>query len=415
MIVIDDSPVKPPPARSTTRQRLAIVEHIEFSATTTSILKDILGTKEDSGDELGDNVDISLGPHRFREPSKASRIKSLPKKRPSSGDIDNQDPSELAKAKRKKPTKGDSGLDNPPGSPGKRKGNKLLAEERERRVEEKARKATEKEAEREAKRLEKEAKALEKQKEQELATVNKLKTSKKDSVREMIVDISSSFAETPGGIQLRRFLETQECESTIDWAPSMPNVIKWRRKVTSKWDDDLGYFVPILQEIRDENHILVVLKAQEFVDMAMGSENLEDHVAKVKTLLGRDGAKPIYMIEGLVALLRKSRNAKNRSFQGAVLQAIGPSADEGSSGGSRTGKSRGGRDPRIIDEDLIEDALLRLQITHGCLIYHTAAIQETSEWISIFSGDISTIPYKLVPLIMSRLKVKNAELSSIST
>ncbi|KAF8461437.1 ERCC4 domain-containing protein [Kalaharituber pfeilii] len=297
--------------------------------------------------------------------------------------------------KRKK--KATSGVEEELGSPGRKRGGKSSAG-KEKAVAEKARKAAEKEAVREARRQEKAARALEKQKGQELATVNKLRTSKKESIKEMIIDISRSYAATPGGEQLIRFLRMQDCEITTAWESLVSNAVKWRRRLTAEWSEELGCFVPVSMAIQNERHILVVVKAEDFVDMAMGDEGLERHVQRTKEVLGDGEAEmmPIYLIEGLAALLRKSRNARNRSFQGAVRQAM-----QGSdSGGDCTGASTRGRGrgraggPMIVDEDLIEDALLGLQIAHGCLVHHTASMQETSEWISIFTGDISTIPYK---------------------
>ena len=51
--------------------------------------------------------------------------------------------------------------------------------------------------------------------------------------------------------------------------------------------------------------------------------------------------------------------------------------------------------PEYISDDLIEDALLSLQIRHKVLIHHTASLVESAEWISIFTQHISTIPYRL--------------------
>ncbi|EER40954.1 conserved hypothetical protein [Histoplasma capsulatum H143] len=49
--------------------------------------------------------------------------------------------------------------------------------------------------------------------------------------------------------------------------------------------------------------------------------------------------------------------------------------------------------PALVDDDTIEDALLQLQVQHGCLIQHTAAPSESAEWIKNFTEHISTIPY----------------------
>lgn len=403
VIVLDHTP-----AKSSSRLSLYPVDPFTtqdsgFSTTTASILAGILESKTSSDDELceisrllrheGDGQSSSApneGHTKF--PSK--------KKRSAWGNnshIHDTDGTFNPRTKKKRIIGDDNQLDRPPPSPATRKGTRLTEYERGTSAEQKARRAAQKEAEKEAKRVEKAVKALEKQKGLELDAVNKLKASKKDSVKEIIVDISESYAQSLPGQQLLRFLEMQECGSTVDWNPPIPNVIKWRRKVVADWNEELGYFIPIPERIRAEKYILVVVKADDFVEMAVGDTDLDDHVDKVKALLGQ-GIKPIYLIEGLTALLRKSRNAKNRTFQGAVRQAIGASTGQSGSGNSRPGTSRARKEPKVIDENMVEDALLSLQITHGCLVHHTVSMQETSEWVSVLTGDISTIPYKCVTL-----------------
>lgn len=208
--------------------------------------------------------------------------------------------------------------------------------------------------------------------------------------------MSQSFSETPSGLQLIRFLEPQGCDITQNWESPVPNAIKWRRKVRAEWNELLGYFVPIPEEIRPERHILVVIKADEFASLAIGKTDLAGHVRTLKRALGESSStKLIYIIEGLTALRRKSRNAKSRSFQGAVRQAVA-----GEEGGvvavaTTTTRSRN-RATRsaIVDEDALDNALLSLQVIYDCLVHETVNSMDTSEWISIFTGDISTIPYK---------------------
>ena len=81
-----------------------------------------------------------------------------------------------------------------------------------------------------------------------------------------------------------------------------------------------------------------------------------------------------------------------------MREAIGASAEDAYSGNPRSRASRARKGPEVIDDDMVEDALLSLQLTHGCLVHHTVSMQETSEWISVFTSDISTIPYKCVIL-----------------
>ncbi|KAF8421572.1 ERCC4 domain-containing protein [Tirmania nivea] len=401
VIILDHTPAKAPGRLQPSPVGPFPTQDGGFTTTTASILADILESKTSSDAELSEIDRLLRRGDRGQSsntPNLNHTLSSIKKRRSIYGnDNDIQDSGGTFNKMPKKTRIGrDNGeLNRPPGSPSRKKASRLTEDEREKRAEEKARNSAKKEAEKQAKRVEKEAKALEKQKELELDIVNKLKASKNDSIKEIIVDISESFAQSPPGQQLLRFLESQGCESTVDWNSPIPNVIKWRRKVVADWNEELGYFIPIPESIREEKHILVVVKAADFVDMSVRETDIDDHVNEIKALLGGGGIKPIYVIEGLTTLLRKSRNAKNRTFQGAVRQAIGASPEESNSGNSRAGASRARKGSKVIDENMVEDALLGLQITHGCLVHHTASVQETSEWITVFTGDMSTIPYKL--------------------
>jgi crossover junction endonuclease EME1 len=91
--------------------------------------------------------------------------------------------------------------------------------------------------------------------------------------------------------------------------------------------------------------------------------------------------------------MRKNRNSKNRQFTEAVRSHL---SQEVPTTSQRTRKKK--EQDYYVDEDLIEDALLRLQAIHGALIHHTNAVIETAEWIFNFTQHISTIPYKYATL-----------------
>jgi crossover junction endonuclease EME1 len=97
------------------------------------------------------------------------------------------------------------------------------------------------------------------------------------------------------------------------------------------------------------------------------------------------------MIEGLDSLMRKNKNSKNKSYQAAILSQMDHNADPSASQ-SATGRKTKGPPPVHVDEDMVDDALLRLQITHGCLVQQSAVPIETAEWISVFTQQISLIP-----------------------
>ncbi|CUS14374.1 unnamed protein product [Tuber aestivum] len=271
-------------------------------------------------------------------------------------------------------------------------------EARQAKKREKEAKDAEKELQKAARKQEKEAKELEKKREQDFLSANKLRSSKRDSVPEMVADISMFLADTPTGEQLQRFLLELGCKVNPTWVPPLPGnlkLVKWRRRVKADFDEGLGMFVPLESEqIRHESHILVYLTAKEFTDTALPltASRLPAHVQKMKSALPtppmQKPTRLIYLIEGLQALIRKHRNLQNRAYQTRVLSHL-PSAPNIPGASTALGTD----DDTLINEDDVEDALLDLQITHNCLIHHTSSPVETAEWITIFTGDISTIPY----------------------
>ena len=256
-----------------------------------------------------------------------------------------------------------------------------------------AQKAKEKEVEKERRRIEREEKAREKQRIADLAEVNKAKTDKKETCMEMIVDLPISIEGARVDDQIKEFLKNQQIAATSYQSP-VPNVIRWRRKVDSYFDEERGHRVAMPKEIRDEKHALCLVWAKEFVELATAdpsqheSDTLEGHIRKLKTSYA--GCTVIYIIEGIDAWMRKNKNARNRAYQAAVLKQ----ADESGTTSSSQHNSRRKQPDAPIDEDMIEDALLRLQIIEECLVHHTATPFESAQWVVNFTQHISQIPYK---------------------
>lgn len=265
---------------------------------------------------------------------------------------------------------------------------------------EKLRKQKEKEESKEQRRLEKERAAA-------LAEVNKVRTDKKVSTPEMIVDLPSSMNPSVR-LQVEALLEDLNVRH-YPYASPVNNVVKWRRKVRARFNADEGYWEPIAAErIETERHAMVLMPAAEFVELALGAKgaDLEAHVLQMQKHY--DGDQLIYMIEGLTPWMRKNRNVRNRQFQSAVRNA-GPDAEADAAAASAAASNapppssqappgRRRKDPKpppvYIDEDQVEDALLQLQVQHGVIIHHTAAPIETAQWVAVFTQHISTIPYR---------------------
>ena len=269
-----------------------------------------------------------------------------------------------------------------------------------------AEKAAAKEAEAERKRLLREEKAREKVIAQDLAKVNMLKTDKKKSTPEMIVlfpqEMDKKLKETAEGflaklsVEYRNWAGAGATPGEIAGSGMVKNVVRWKRKVDAVHNEREDIWEPVPRRIENEKHVLVHLLAKEFVELATtdGHEDLNQHAVKLKSRFCDH--KVIYLIEGLTSWQKKNANLRNRQFAAAV-RAQSDSAEAPTSSQTTT-SSRGRKKkppPEYIPDDLIEDALLSLQIRHKVLIHHTASLVESAEWISIFTQHISTIPYRL--------------------
>ena len=258
-------------------------------------------------------------------------------------------------------------------------------------------KEQEREEAKERKRQEREEKKREKQVAAELAEANKIKTDKKMSTPEMIVDLPLSMTDTPVNTQIRELLRRLHIQ-TESYDSPVRNVIRWRRKVTLSFSEELGYWKRVPETIRIENHVMCLISAKEFVTLVashstnMDEDDLDKHVARMRSVF--PNCTLIYMIEGLESWLTRARTKKNKAYQTAVRghggcqTGIAPAQNEVPNKHSERSAEA------LIDEDVVEDALLRLQVTDKCLVHQTAASLETAEWIASFTQHISTIPYR---------------------
>ncbi|KIN01355.1 hypothetical protein OIDMADRAFT_145433 [Oidiodendron maius Zn] len=243
-----------------------------------------------------------------------------------------------------------------------------------------------KEAEKERKRLEREEKANEKERLAELARVNVVRTSKQKSSHEMMVDIPSTMLVSDLGTQVTKLLDKAEIRHS-SWESTLP-VVRWSRDISSDYNEEAGQWVPVPTHIKRENHALFILSAKEFVELAIGEEgkDLDAHFLQLRAKF--PSCKIIYLIEGLTAWMRKNKTIQNRKYTETVR-------NQGQDEPAASQRAKKKKQEEYIDEDLVEDALLRLQVKHGALIHHTAAMIETAEWILVFTQHISTIPYRL--------------------
>ncbi|KAL8669451.1 MAG: hypothetical protein Q9168_005957 [Polycauliona sp. 1 TL-2023] len=249
----------------------------------------------------------------------------------------------------------------------------------------------------EQKRLLKEDQAREKQKEKDRAEANKLKLDKKLSTPEMIVDLPISIGDSTVDTQIRECLKKIGVE-IASYQSHVPNLVKWRRKVESRFNTETGIREKLrVKEIDPETHVMCLMSANEFVQLATSNTDgngsqLDEHVFRIRSVL--KDCTLIYLIEGLDAWMRKNRNAKNRAYQAAVLSQPDPNALEHGMNGPDPASKRKKPRVEVVDEDAIEDSLVRLQVMNRCLVHHAAAPVETAEWVAHFTEQISQIPYR---------------------
>lgn len=299
----------------------------------------------------------------------------------------------------------------------------------------KAAREAEKEAEKERKKLEREGKAQEKQKAADLAEANKSRTNKKEAVPEMIVDMVTSLQGTSVGNQVEEYMKNLQVDVayvdeganlTDDLGPEQiqyGNLITWRRKVRSTYNDEDGQWEPTSRSrIVKEKHVLIHLPAVDFAAVlavqssapgitesdkeAKMKSRLDAHVASIRRRFGN--CVPVYLIEGLNSWLKRNANAKNRAYTAAVRAQM---ADTDAQSAARTmsgsqAKSRKRKkssadslDLSSVTPDVVEDLLLHLQVAHQpILIHHTASPAATASQISALTQHLATRPYRLAQL-----------------
>ncbi|KAF3490830.1 uncharacterized protein GIQ15_00347 [Arthroderma uncinatum] len=261
----------------------------------------------------------------------------------------------------------------------------------------KARREREKQTQKEEKQRQKEEREKQRRIAADIAEVNKSKVDKTVSVGEMIVDMSSTFQDSSIGTQTEEHM--RQLGVPMHFTPTeIPNTVSWRRKVTARYNE-AGHWEPCPLTIKAEEHVLCCMTADQFVEMAIAPPSGNSVKSHFQKLTGEyPGRKPVYLIEGLSIWTRKNKTSRNRSYQAAVLQQIDNNqsnpVEPPVSQPKRKRATKKPNAPPPVDEDLIEDALLQLQVQHSCLVHHTAAPSESAEWIKVFTEHISTIPYR---------------------
>ncbi|KPI38151.1 Crossover junction endonuclease eme1 [Cyphellophora attinorum] len=281
----------------------------------------------------------------------------------------------------------------------------------------KAAKEAEKEAEKRRKREARAEVEKEKQKAKDLAEVNKAKTNKKETSKEMILIMPGETQGLSLGNQVTEYMRQHDVqikfadeEVTLDnvepWLHA-GKVVQWKRKVQATYNEDEGQWMPTgRSRTEDESHIAMLLSGLEFAQIGMGNEegdeialsvmkkHFDQHVAGLR--FRYPGRRLIYIIQGLYAWLKRNENTKNREYVAAVRAEV---VDQPPSQPKKRKTAKPAQQFRAITNDVVEDIQLYLQVQHQPLvIHHTTSDAATASQILAFTQSLSSRPYRVVEL-----------------
>lgn len=245
---------------------------------------------------------------------------------------------------------------------------------------------------------------------------NRLRTSKSDTMRELIVDLDRTlFAKDMPLATCEQSIVARLVEegATVHMCDGVvaPPLIRFRRKVKAEWSDERRHWVPLDQEqVRREPVTMVYVDAAEVVRLVgEGETALEAWYADLERRLvavnagevgSRGGEQQVFLIcQGLVKYYSRLRANENRAYTARIRQQLaeGSNADGSAStesAGTRAAGRKGAGSGDVPVQAVVERALLQLKMMRRCYVIHAASLVDGVEWVHQLTGDVSLRPYK---------------------
>ncbi|CAN6598930.1 hypothetical protein TRVA0_001S06524 [Trichomonascus vanleenenianus] len=239
-----------------------------------------------------------------------------------------------------------------------------------------------------------------------LEAANRAKRGRTDSTAEIILNVTGAFHDSSIGFKVKEALGefgteilTWDCDD-VEYV----DLIRYQRKVTSRYNHEEDIYVPCDMEIHEENQGIVFVEASNFVKL-LDLNIFDKHLEKVQEHF--EGKRIIYVIQGLQQVLRKAANEKNREVAARVRQLMNSkstsAAPPSSQRATRTSSTN------EIDTKEIEMALTRMEVELCFRVLHTANFLESSDLIVDLTHDIGAAPYKRTKLLTN----ENVEIGTI--
>ncbi|WVQ93747.1 hypothetical protein IAU59_000824 [Kwoniella sp. CBS 9459] len=272
---------------------------------------------------------------------------------------------------------------------------KLSKEEKE------AKKAQERAEKQLARDTQKAAKEAEKSYQRKLAEVNRLRTSKNDTVREirlyLSADLSHPTSPIAGALPEIKTRIT-DSHSELHFLPEaespISGVIRFKRHLKARWDATKKHFIP-LDEPKWvwEPSILMIINAEEIVDRIAdisGDDKLSNFIADVRLTLGlKSTDQMMVMIKGLNKYYSKTKSLANKEFTAAARAGLAGSAGANGRTSAAVINSR-------PDKETIEMELVKLQVKERCFLVHVEKTEDIEDWVYNIAADVALRPYKLI-------------------
>ncbi|ORY34205.1 hypothetical protein BCR39DRAFT_516748 [Naematelia encephala] len=266
--------------------------------------------------------------------------------------------------------------------------------------EKEALKAKEKAEKQLAKATAKAAKEAEESYQKKLAEVNKLRTSKNDVMRELVLylshDLSLPTSPIAGALpelttRLTDNLSSLQFLSAED--SHVPGLIKLKRHVKARWDSVGRRYIPLDDPVWEwEPVIMVVVAAEEVVDkIAHDAEAmLPAWIRDIRLTLGlKPSDLVVVLVRGLGKYYAKTKALENREFTAAARAGIDGAVT------ARVADSQPTINVRP-SKATIEQCLVELQIAEEVHIVHVEKTEDVEDWLWNLSADIALRPYKLL-------------------
>jgi hypothetical protein len=204
---------------------------------------------------------------------------------------------------------------------------------------------------------------------------------------EMIVIMDEEYMKYSEGIKILEALKQVPMKIRIYQLPVKYSILYKRFQFS---ENDLcnqnGYVSTFPTQITDEDVCMLILKAQDFIQM-LDQDIARDYFERIQTIY--PDRKLICIIEGLTTYFRKCRMQMNRQFTIAVQAYEQEDRQEFEKRKSRTKTAA-----IMMDKLVVDDFLIQLQVELRVHIVFTETMTSTAESLINLVKAVATRPYK---------------------